>query len=72
MFVWAPIPERYNDCYELSDRILHNARVFLTPGGIFGEAGLRYIRVSLCTKEEKLEEALERIAALINDEKITS
>jgi aspartate/methionine/tyrosine aminotransferase len=68
MFVWAPIPDRYKDGYELSDRILYNARVFITPGGIFGEAGNRYIRVSLCTKEEKLEEALNKIEVLIKGE----
>jgi LL-diaminopimelate aminotransferase len=68
MFVWAPIPDRYKDGYELSDKILYNSRVFLTPGGIFGEAGNRYIRVSLCTKEEKLEEALKKIEALIKGE----
>lgn len=72
MFVWAPIPDRYKDGYELSDKILYNSRVFLTPGGIFGEAGNRYIRVSLCTKEEKLEEALQKIEALINSEKATA
>ncbi len=73
MFVWAPIPDRYKDGYDLSDRILYNARVFLTPGGIFGEAGNRYIRVSLCTKEEKLEEALNKIEVLIKaEEKATA
>jgi LL-diaminopimelate aminotransferase len=72
MFVWAPIPDRYKDGYELSDMILYNSRVFLTPGGIFGEAGKRYIRVSLCTKEEKLEEAFQKIEALIKAEKATA
>ena len=46
---------------ELTERVLHEARVFLTPGFIFGTNGARYIRISLCCKDERLEEALKRI-----------
>ena len=46
---------------ELTERVLHEARVFLTPGFIFGTNGARYIRISLCCKDERLREALERI-----------
>jgi LL-diaminopimelate aminotransferase len=48
MFVWAKIPDYYKDAYELSDKILYGANVFITPGGIFGSQGDRYVRVSLC------------------------
>ena len=61
LFVWASIPSHYKDGYELSDKILHEANVFITPGGIFGSAGDKYVRVSLCTTEEKIEEAINRI-----------
>ncbi len=61
MFVWAAIPDTFKDGYELSDRVLYGASVFITPGGIFGEAGKKYIRVSLCGTVEKFEEAIERI-----------
>lgn len=61
MFVWAKIPEEIADSYELSDMILKRAHVFLTPGSIFGDAGNKYIRVSLCTAEERIEEAIKRI-----------
>ncbi len=61
LFVWAPVPGSYKDGYELSDRILNEARVFLTPGGIFGDAGNKYIRVSLCATEEKIEESINRV-----------
>ena len=64
MFVWASIPAKYKDGYELSDKVLQDANVFITPGGIFGSAGDNYIRVSLCSTEEKLEEAIERISRL--------
>lgn len=61
LFVWAEIPQKYKDGYELSDKILNDSNVFITPGGIFGSAGDKYIRVSLCATEEKLQEAIERI-----------
>ena len=61
MFLWGRIPEYYVDVEELTERVLHEARVFITPGFIFGENGKRYVRISLCAKEEKLEEALRRI-----------
>lgn len=61
MFLWGRIPEEYSNVEELTEKILHEARVFVTPGMIFGKNGKRYIRISLCCKEEKLAEALERI-----------
>ncbi len=61
MFVWAKIPDHYKDCYELSDEILYGANVFITPGGIFGSQGNRYIRASLCSSVEVFEEAIKRV-----------
>lgn len=61
MFVWARIPQHYETGYQLSDAILNEAGVFITPGGIFGSAGDKYIRVSLCSTEEKLRESIGRI-----------
>lgn len=61
MFLWGRIPATYADAEELTEKVLHEARVFITPGFIFGSNGSRYIRISLCAKEEKLAEALNRI-----------
>jgi len=61
MFVWAKIPTTYGNAFELSDDILYNSNVFITPGGIFGDAGEKYIRVSLCAPVGKFEEAISRI-----------
>ncbi len=61
LFVWASIPKRYKDAYELSDKILYGSNVFITPGGIFGSEGNNYIRISLCATEQKIEEAINRI-----------
>ena len=64
MFLWGRIPDIYDNVEDLTERLLHDARVFITPGFIFGSNGERYIRISLCAKEEKLKEALERIKAI--------
>jgi len=61
MFVWAKVPSKYKNGFELSDEVLYNSNVFITPGGIFGDAGEKYIRVSLCAPVEKFEEAIRRI-----------
>ena len=65
MFLWGRIPDSYKDCEELTERILHEARVFITPGFIFGSNGNRYVRISLCAKDEKMREALGRIRAAL-------
>ncbi|MNI04255.1 LL-diaminopimelate aminotransferase [compost metagenome] len=61
LFVWAQIPNSYKDGYALSDAVLDKARVFITPGGIFGDGGNQYIRISLCATVEVLEESIQRI-----------
>lgn len=61
MFLWGRIPDTYADVEDLTEKVLHEARVFITPGFIFGSNGKRYIRISLCAKEDKLAEALQRI-----------
>ncbi len=65
MFVWAKIPATYKDGYALSDKVLYDANVFITPGGIFGSAGNNYIRVSLCGSMEKFNEAIKRVKACV-------
>ena len=64
MFLWGRIPDRYPDAEALTERILHEARVFLTPGFIFGSNGQRYVRISLCANEARMGEALRRIQEL--------
>lgn len=61
LFVWANVPAKYKDGYALSDDILHRSSVFITPGGVFGKSGEQYIRISLCSPAEKIEEAVRRI-----------
>jgi aspartate/methionine/tyrosine aminotransferase len=61
LFVWAKVPPKYKNGFELSDDVLYNSNVFITPGGIFGSAGEKNVRVSLCAAVEKFEEAIRRI-----------
>lgn len=61
LFVWGRIPDNLPDSKEYSQIIQDKARVFITPGFIFGSNGNRYLRISLCAPEEKLNEALKRI-----------
>lgn len=64
MFLWGRIPDCYASAEELTERVLNEAHVFITPGFIFGSAGERYVRISLCATKEKLAEALDRIKEL--------
>lgn len=65
MFVWAKIPDTITSVEALSDRLLHNAGVFITPGFIFGSNGNRYLRISLCTDTAALKNALAQIKAIL-------
>ncbi len=65
MFLWGRIPDSYAHVEDLTELVLHKAHVFITPGFIFGSNGERYIRISLCAKEEQMQEALARIKAVM-------
>lgn len=62
LFVWAKVSDSVADVNTFIDRILYEAKVFITPGFVFGDSGKRYIRLSLCSPSEKLKEAHDRIA----------
>ena len=63
MFLWGKVSEGTGE--QVSDRILYEAGVFITPGFIFGKNGSQYIRISLCAKPEILKAAAERISAVL-------
>lgn len=61
MFLWGRIPDEYADAEQLTEQLLRQHGVFVTPGFVFGSNGKRYMRISLCAKKERMEEALQRI-----------
>ena len=61
LFLWGRIPDDVESGEKLADDLLYGAKVFLTPGIIFGTQGDRYIRLSLCATRETMEKALQRI-----------
>lgn len=61
MFLWGRIPDDIPSGEWLADELFYKARVFITPGFIFGRNGDRYVRISLCAKPDKLRESLDRI-----------
>jgi aspartate/methionine/tyrosine aminotransferase len=61
LFVWAKAPDRVESVESWIDEILYGARVFITPGFIFGKQGERYVRISLCAPADKLNGALVRL-----------
>lgn len=64
MFLWGKISDKYANAEQLTERVLHEARVFITPGFIFGSNGERYVRISLCAQDDKMQEALRCIGGL--------
>jgi aspartate/methionine/tyrosine aminotransferase len=64
MFVWARVPSRIQSVEKLVDYLLYEHHVFITPGFIFGEKGNRFIRLSLCTTEGRLQQVIDRFSQL--------
>ena len=69
LFLWGRIPESIASSETLADKVLYDARVFITPGFIFGSNGDRYIRISLCATEENMRRALDRIREMNQKQK---
>jgi LL-diaminopimelate aminotransferase len=67
LFVWGSIPEEIQECESWVEELLMKTLVFITPGFIFGKNGDRYIRISLCATEERLNEAKKRITAFLRN-----
>ena len=60
LFLWGRVPNGEN-CYDFCDKLLYEKHIFVTPGGIFGDEGDRYVRISLCAPEGLLQRVLDRI-----------
>ena len=61
LFVWARVPHEVTDTLNFTENVLQQAKVFIVPGNVFGSAGEKYVRASLCVKEARIEEAISRV-----------
>ncbi|WP_028887902.1 pyridoxal phosphate-dependent aminotransferase [Tenacibaculum ovolyticum] len=59
LFVWAKIPTG-KTAEEVTDTILYDKDIFITPGTVFGSQGEGYIRFSLCISKEVINNAINR------------
>tara|TARA_B110000091_G_scaffold197339_1_gene225469 strand:+ start:241 stop:1383 length:1143 start_codon:yes stop_codon:yes gene_type:complete len=59
LFVWAKIPEGKKS-EEITDAVLYDKDIFITPGTIFGSQGEGYIRFSLCVTTDIIKKAIQR------------
>jgi aspartate/methionine/tyrosine aminotransferase len=59
MFVWAKTNRK--NAEELSEELLNKAGVFITPGSVFGNNGIEYLRISLCTPEPALNRSIQKL-----------
>lgn len=66
-YLWAPIPEGYADSASFASDLLDRANVVVTPGRGYGEAGEGYFRISLTYPEDRLQEAVQRIATALGN-----
>jgi LL-diaminopimelate aminotransferase len=61
LYVWAGLPDGFQDSIEFCDTLLRKTGVSITPGIVFGDSGAGYVRISLVTPAEKLVEAMLRM-----------
>jgi LL-diaminopimelate aminotransferase len=65
IYVWLPTPEGEGSG-GFADRLLDQAGVFVAPGTGYGAAGEGYVRISLTSPDERLDEAMDRIVHLLS------
>ncbi len=64
-YIWAPVPKGYTSV-GFAAHVLDKAGVIVTPGSAYGARGEGYFRISLTLADNRLEEALRRVAACVN------
>jgi LL-diaminopimelate aminotransferase len=64
IYIWAPVPEGFQSSVEYCEHVLEQAAVVISPGSAYGPSGEGWFRISLTTPDDRLAEAVERLAAL--------
>ena len=67
LYVWARLPEGWNDSIEFCNSLLHKTGVSITPGVVYGKSGAGYVRISLVTPVDRLAEAMQRMQAWMKE-----
>ncbi|MEX2228467.1 MAG: LL-diaminopimelate aminotransferase [Dehalococcoidia bacterium] len=70
LYVWARLPEGERSSGDFAGRLIDATGVVVTPGAAYGDAGEGYIRISLTTPDDRLEEALRRLSAFARGEAV--
>ena len=63
MFVWAPIPDSYQDSESFVADLLDKTGVLVTPGSAFGPSGEGYVRMALVQSEDTMSKIVKAVAA---------
>lgn len=64
IYVWAPVPEGFESSVAYCEHVLERAAVVISPGSAYGPSGEGWFRISLTTPDDRLQEAVRRLAAL--------
>jgi LL-diaminopimelate aminotransferase len=64
IYVWAPVPEGFASSVAYCEHVLEKAAVVISPGSAYGPSGEGWFRISLTTPDDRLHEAVRRLAAL--------
>lgn len=64
LYVWAALPDGEHSSSEYAQQLVERAGVVVTPGLSYGSAGEGYIRLSLTTPDDRLDEGLRRLVAI--------
>ena len=65
IYVWAPVPDGFDNAAAYCEHVLEEAAVVISPGGAYGPSGEGWFRISLTTPDERLLEAVQRLGQLV-------
>jgi LL-diaminopimelate aminotransferase len=61
MYLWVPIPKNFTSSKEFAQEVLRRTGVVIAAGNAFGSSGEGFVRIALVDREERLQEAVERM-----------
>ncbi len=64
IYVWAPVPAGFGSSVAYCEHVLERTAVVISPGSAYGPSGEGWFRISLTTPDDRLAEAVERLASM--------